>query len=109
MSKENQEHKFENVPLAKIEAVARQAAADGDDREEVTVDWGKLKPDPVRKLTEDSFSEYVGQSFEIEHEGRKVKAKLATAKTSPASPSSPGTDPRVRLPEPSAGRGVQGR
>ena len=76
MTDQAQEPKYENVPLEQVAEVAKQAAADADEREEVACNWTELIETPALKMTEETFADYVGQRFEIDLGQRSVQVVL---------------------------------
>ncbi len=66
MADEAQEPAGENVSLEQAAEALQQAAADADDREDQAIDWNEVIEIPASKMTEETFSERVGQRFEIE-------------------------------------------
>ncbi len=65
-----------DVPIEQVEEVAKQAAADADDREEQEIDWTELIETPALKITEETFTDRVGQRFEIKLGQRDVQVEL---------------------------------
>ncbi len=78
MTDEAQEPAGENVSIEQVAEVARQAAADADDREEQAIDWSEVIEIPASKMTEETFSGRIGQRFEIELGVNDAQVELKT-------------------------------
>lgn len=77
MTEEARKPKFEKVTFEQAEEGWKQAAAAADEREPEAVDWKRVDKKKAWSIEEDDFSKYVGETFEIDHDGRKLELELA--------------------------------
>ncbi len=78
MPDDAQETTGENVSLDQATEALKQAAADADDREEEAIDWSEVIEIPTSAMTEETFSDRIGQRFEIELGLHDAQVELKT-------------------------------